>query len=117
MHAWKKVPLWQKGLLVAVVIVISLTGAPELMPLLDLGGMELAIAYLLLTYKPLFHWLTRQREKLTQLRQVGACAWRQAAGYQPRIFALQSAFALLSFWLFGSGVFVWLYFVTSALPS
>lgn len=66
MHSWKNLSSWQRAL-ISIVVLSAVVVMPELLPLIDIGGIELIFGFIVLNYKNAMYWL---KGKLTQLKTL-----------------------------------------------
>ena len=104
MRNWEELSFTNK-LIVGLLIIIAASFAPELMLLVDFGGIELAFTFLLLYCKPLITWLTAKYSVMTYHANIARVAFINSTFFQPRIFVAQAVFCCLVVLITGSVIF------------
>jgi hypothetical protein len=61
MQDWKTLGLLKKTILTIIILIIAFF-SPELMLFIDVGGIEMALSFLLLYYKPVIVWFQNKIE-------------------------------------------------------
>jgi hypothetical protein len=95
MNNWKDFSLIKKiiiGLLIAIVAI----AAPEIMILVNLGGMEMTLGFLLLYYKSVFELLKTKQELVYIWLKVAYAAFMNSAVLKPKMFTIQAIFCIVA---------------------
>lgn len=103
MSNWKELGIIQKVIL-GLFIAVSAFLAPEVMLLLDFGGMELAFGFLLVYCKPLIIWLQPKINWVTSQVNIIKIGFLNSALCQPKVFTTHAAFCSVAMVLTGSFV-------------
>ncbi len=101
MKDWKELSLTKKALIgIAILLVAAI--APELMILVDVGGIELAFSFLLFQYKPLLEWFKHKSENLIVDLKIAKAIILSRALARPKIFTLNVAYCTVMMLMTGS---------------
>ena len=91
---------WFKQTLIAIAILVTAAFAPELMLLVDLGGIDLALGFLLLYYKSLIAWFIHKKQQLIETLQIAKAVVINSALGKPKVFTVNmlccTAFLLIT---------------------
>jgi hypothetical protein len=101
MSNWKDLSLIKK-VAIGLLIAVSAFAAPEMMMLLDFGGMELAFSFLLVYCKPFIVWLQPKINWIFAQISIAKVGFLSSALFQPRVFATQAVFCSIAMILTGS---------------
>ena len=104
MHSWKNLSSWQKTL-VSIVVLSAVIVMPELLPLIDIGGIELIFGFIVLNYKNAIHWLKEKFIQLKTLIDILAHALLASAICRPKNFIIHGAACSLALFVTGSLLF------------
>jgi hypothetical protein len=101
MSNWKVLSLLQKVVL-GLLIIVTAAVAPEMVLLLDFGGIELAFSFLLLYYKPLYIWLQSKFHWAYSQIKLVCVVFFNSGLFQPKVFTTHAAFCLVAMLVTGS---------------
>lgn len=104
MQSWKNLSLWQKAL-ISIVVLSAVVVMPELMPLIDIGGIELIFGFIVLNYKNAVHWFHVKREQFKVLMNTVTYALLTSALCRPKVFIIHGGVCSLALFVTGSLVF------------
>lgn len=85
MHYWKGLNLLQK-FLIGGLILVAVMLMPELLPLIDIGGIELIFGFVVLNYKYMMSWLHTKYAHVKQIILLVMLAFTQSALGKPKTF-------------------------------
>jgi Na+/pantothenate symporter len=103
MRNWENLSLIQK-VVIGLLITIAAAFAPELMMLVDFGGIELAFSFLLVYCKPLIVWLQPKVNWVSSQINIAKAAFLNSALCQPKVFTTHAVFCSVAMVLTGSFV-------------
>ena len=104
MRNWRVLSLIQKVIL-GLLILVAAAIAPEIVLLLDFGGIELALSFLLLYYKPLYLWLQSKFHWVYSQIKLFCIIFFNCGLFQPKIFTTHAVFCLVAMFVTGSLAF------------
>ena len=88
---WKELSLIKKILIGSAILAAAMI-APELMLIIDIGGIDLAFGALFLYYKPVFTWIKDKKQMVNEELKIAKNIIITSALSRPRIFTLNTAF-------------------------
>jgi len=97
----KRLNIFQKTLVAALVMIMVLI-MPELLPLLDVGGIELIFGFVILNYKNALYWLQVKREQIKLVVNTATEAFVGSALCKPRTFIFHAGVCSIALILTGS---------------
>ncbi len=101
MRIWEDLSFTKK-IVVGGLIVIAGILAPELMFLIDFGGLELAFTFLLMYFKPIINWLQPKYDSVTYHINIANVGFLNSAFFKPKVFITQTTFCCVAILLTGS---------------
>ncbi len=101
MRNWKDLSLIQK-VVIGLLIAVSAFAAPEMMMLLDFGGMELAFGFLLVYCKPFIVWAQPKINWVSSQINITKVGFLNSALLQPKVFTTHAVFCSVAMILTGS---------------
>ncbi|MGB0836044.1 MAG: hypothetical protein ACPGR2_16145 [Psychrobium sp.] len=104
MQSWKNLSMWQKGL-ISILVLCAVVLMPELMPLIDIGGIELIFGFIVLNYKNAVHWFNEKCNQLKALVDTVTGALLTSAICRPKNFIIHGAACSLALFVTGSLLF------------
>lgn len=99
------------------VFAIALVAAPELVPLLDLGGIELALLAIISYYKPFLRFATRHIRAARILLACLHTALMRSSLVQPKVFFAFSAIAVVFMVATGSAIPAYAIWLPAFVPQ
>jgi hypothetical protein len=114
MKAWDELTNIQRAF-VGIAFVIAAALLPEIAFLINMGGIELAFAFFLATFKPFLTWLSAKYCAFKDVVTITYIAYRQSASANPAVFAVQASFCFAAILFTGSTVFAFSFFMPSLL--
>jgi len=94
MSDWKNYSLIKK-LLIGIAITLIALVSPELMIIMDFGGIELALSFLLLYFKPFIVWLEKQIQSITNILRLIKLTFERSSLIQQNVFLAHFTTSLL----------------------
>ena len=116
MRNWESLSLIQK-VAIGLLITIAAAFAPELMMLVDFGGIELAFSYLLVYFKPLVVWLKHKVKVVSEHINISKVAFSNSALFQPKVFTTHAVFCSVAMVLTGSFVLSTAFFLPALMAN
>jgi hypothetical protein len=116
MRNWNDLSLIQK-LLIGLFIVFAAFAGPEMMFLIDIGGLELAFGALAVYFKPTIDWLQLKINWLYSQIQIIKIGFLNSAIFQPRVFTTHAVFCSVAMILTGSLVLSVGFFLPALLAN
>jgi len=104
MNSWKDLSLTKKIIFGALIIVATIF-APELMILVDVGGIDLAFGFLLFYYKPTIEWFKSKIYALKNNLQIARDIILNSALVRPKIFVVNAVYCGIFLLVTGSVLF------------
>jgi len=101
MSNWNELSLIQK-IFVGLFIGAAAFAGPEMMFLLDIGGIELAFGALFMYFKPLIVWLQPKLNWLSSQINIIKVGFIKSAFFQPKVFTTHAVFCSVAMVLTGS---------------
>ena len=101
MQYWKNLNSLQKAL-IAVLIFGLVALMPELLPLLDLGGIELIFGFVVLNIRNILHWLQTKRIQAKSIANLAIEAFVASALARPKTFIFHAGVCSIVLILTGS---------------
>ena len=101
MDNWKELSLIKK-IFVGAAILVLVSFAPELMILVDVGGIELAFGYLLVYYKPLIEWLRSKYQAIIEDLKIAREIFFSSALARPKVFTVNAIYCTVFMLMTGS---------------
>jgi hypothetical protein len=116
MSNWKDLSLIQK-VIIGLFIVAAAFAGPEMMILLDIGGIELAFTALFFYFKPLIVWLQSKIEWISIQVNIAKMAFLNSSVLKPKIFTTHALFCSVAMILTGSFVLSVSFFLPALLVN
>ena len=116
MRNWESLSLIQK-VAIGLLITIAAAFAPELMMLVDFGGIELAFSYLLVYFKPIIVWLQETLKWASSHIGIAKVAISNSALFQPKVFTTHAVFCTVAMVLTGSFVLSTAFFLPALMAN
>ncbi len=116
MSNWKDLSLIQK-VVIGLLIAVSAFAAPEMMMLLDFGGMELAFGFLLVYCKPFIVWAQPKINWVSSQINIAKVGFLNSALFQPKVFTTHAVFCSVAMILTGSFVLSVGFFLPALLAN
>ncbi|WP_448564109.1 hypothetical protein [Thalassotalea ganghwensis] len=113
---WSKLGVIQKCFFIAAMAVI-IPFAPELMLIVDFGGIELAFGFLLLYYQPILLRICAIKTKIGKFITHCIAGVKASALTRPRIYLVHSAFTCGAFIITGSLAFSLVFLMPTLLVN
>jgi|GEM_PF-3946628 len=105
MSYWKEFSLYKKIIIGTFIFGAALV-MPELMILLDVGGIDMTIGMIMVYYKPIIDWCRIQKQRLVENILLAKNIISESALVKPRVFAANalycSLFIVVTGWSFVS---------------
>jgi len=101
MQYWKKLNIFQKAL-IGIFVVGLVMLMPELMPLLDMGGIELIFGFVVLQSKNVLHWLQVKHMQAKLISNIVIEAFVSSALAKPKTFVAHAGICSVTLILTGS---------------
>jgi len=101
MQYWKKLNIFQKAL-IGIFVVGLVILMPELMPLLDMGGIELIFGFVVLQSKNVLHWLQVKYIQTKLILNIAKDAFVSSALAKPKTFVAHAGVCSAALILTGS---------------
>lgn len=101
MQYWKNLNFLQKALIGILVLGLVMV-MPELLPLLDIGGIELIFGFVVLNFKTALHWLRVKHMQVKLITNVAIEAFIGSALGKPRFFIFHASVCSVALILTGS---------------
>ncbi len=114
---WRALPKPVRVLLLVAVTLLAVFTAPELLPLLDVGGIELALLVIVSYHRPIFRFLSRQARMAALLWHCWTQSLARSMLVLPRIFALHAPLVLALCLVSGGVVAASMFWLPALLPS
>ena len=114
MKSWNELNKFQKVFL-AICIISMAMFVPEIMYLVDLGGIELMFAFIAASIKPISLWVSLRFKALKDAISLVFIAFQNSASARPNVFITQAAFCVLALFITHSWVFAFSFFAPSML--
>lgn len=114
MKNWEDLTFIQK-VAIGIGILVVAAFAPEIAILIQFGGIEVAFAFLLVTFQPILVWLQRCYVQFKNIISLVLISIRYSSFAKPGVFALQASFCCLALALTGSGIFAFSFFMPGML--
>lgn len=114
---WERLPRWIRVAIFGVVFAVALVAAPELVPLLDLGGIELALLAIISYYKPFLRFATKQIRTARILLACLHTTLMHSSLVQPKVFFAFSAVAVVFMVVTGSVIPVHAIWLPAFVPQ
>ncbi len=96
---------WIKKLILGLVITLLALVSPELMLFVDIGGIEMALSFLLLYYKPLIVWIQNRFDEIEDYFMMIHHVIINSSLMKPKVFITHSIYGLVAMWFTGAIVF------------
>jgi hypothetical protein len=116
MRNWNDLSLIQK-LLIGLFIAVAAFAGPEMMFLIDIGGIELAFGALVMYLKPLITWLQPKINGLYSQVNIIKIGFLNSALFQPKVFTTHAIFCSVAMILTGSFVLSVGFFLPALLAN
>jgi hypothetical protein len=116
MRNWNDLSLIQK-LLIGLFIAFAAFAGPEMMFLIDIGGIELAFGALVMYFKPLIIWLQPKLNWLYSQIKITKVGFLNSAIFQPKVFTTHAVFCSVAMILTGSLVLSVGFFLPALLAN
>jgi len=116
MRNWHDLSLIQK-LLIGLFIAAAAFVGPEMMLLIDIGGIELAFGALVMYFKPLIVWLQPKINWLYSQIQIIKVGFINSAILRPKVFTTHAVFCSVAMILTGSFVLSIGFFLPALLAN
>ena len=110
MDNWKELSLTKKVILGSAII-LAASFAPELMILVDVGGIELALTFLLFYFKPAIEWCKCKKQEIDEDLQIAKVIILNSALASPRILTLNTIYCSFFMLITGSLLFSFSFFI------
>jgi hypothetical protein len=114
MKSWDELTNIQRAF-VGIAFVIAAALLPEIAFLINMGGIELAFAFILATFTPFLTWLSVKYCAFKDVVTITYIAYRQSASAKPAVFAVQASFCFAAILFTGSSFFAFSFFMPSLL--
>ncbi|MGB0899028.1 MAG: hypothetical protein ACPGSN_07230 [Psychrobium sp.] len=101
MQSWKKLSSWQKAL-VSIVVLSAVVVMPELLPLIDIGGIELIFGFIVLNYKNAVHWFTAKARHMSAIISIVKHAISASVLCRPKVYIIHAGICSLALLITGS---------------
>ncbi|MCC2604512.1 hypothetical protein [Planctobacterium marinum] len=98
---WNNLNILQK-LIVGFIILLIAATTPELMLLVDLGGIELAMTALVWYLRPVIAWMHLKCRRIKEVFFILQITLKRSAWCQPKVFVTQAAFSVTALFLTSS---------------
>jgi hypothetical protein len=96
---------WIKKIILGLVITLLAFTSPELMLLIDVGGIEMALSFLLFYYKPLINWFQNRIDIFEQYGLILKHITLNSSLMKPKVFLTHSIYSLVAMWFTGAIIF------------
>ncbi|MCO7224114.1 hypothetical protein [Pleionea sp. CnH1-48] len=116
MDNWKELSLIKK-ILIGTMIIVAAFFAPELMILIDVGGIDLAFGFLLYYYKPVIEWFKAKIDAIKAELQIARDIIVNSALSRPKVFTLNTAYCSICLLVTGSLLFSFSFFLPALMVS
>ena len=116
MSNWKDLSLIQK-VIIGLFIVAAAFAGPEMIFLIDIGGIELAFTALFLYFKPLLVWLQPKVNWIALQVNIAKVAFLNSALFKPKVFTTHALFCSIAMILTGSFVLSVGFFLPALLAN
>jgi hypothetical protein len=116
MRNWNDLSLIQK-LLIGLFIAFAAFAGPEMMFLIDIGGIELAFGALVMYFKPLIIWLQPKLNWLYSQIKITKVGFLNSAIFQPKVYTTHAVFCSVAMILTGSLVLSVGFFLPALLAN
>jgi hypothetical protein len=104
LKAWKKLN-WIEKIILLLVAPLLAVWLPELMLFVDIGGLEMAIGFLLIYYKQVLVRFQNRIKEVEDFCSVINQIIINSSLMKPRVFLTHSAYGLVAMWFTGALVF------------
>lgn len=111
---WNNLNTLQKLFIGIIILVIAAT-TPELMLLVDVGGIELAMSALVWYLRPVITWFQVKYQEIKEAFFVFQLALNNSAWGQPKVFVTQAVFSVAALLLTSSIAFSVFFFLPGIL--
>jgi hypothetical protein len=101
MRHWNELSVIQK-IFIGLFIAAAAFAGPEMVFLLDMGGIELAFGALFIYFKPLIVWVQSKIKWLSSQLNMTKIAFLNSALFQPKVFTTHAVFCSVAMLLTGS---------------
>jgi hypothetical protein len=101
---WKDLSLIKK-LIIGSLIIGTATLAPELMIIMNIGGIDLAFASLLFYYRPIIDWIKCKKQLVIDELKIARQIIMASAVTKPKVYTLNAIFCMLFVFTTGSLLF------------
>lgn len=101
MQYWKRLNIFQKAL-IAVLVFGLVALMPELLPLIDVGGIELIFGFVVLNFKNVLDWLQVRYTQAKLIVNIAMEAFVGSALCKPRTFIFHAGVCTVALILTGS---------------
>jgi len=116
MSNWKELSLIQKVFIGLFIAAAAFVG-PEMMFLLDIGGIELACSALFLYFKPLIDWLQPKIKWISIQIHIAKIAFVNSAVFKSKVFTTHAVFCSVAMVLTGSFILSVGFFLPALLAN
>ena len=116
MSNWNELSLIQK-VLVGIFIIAAAFAGPEMMFLLDIGGIELAFGALFMYFKPLIVWVEPKVNWVSSQINTMKVGFLNCALFQPKLFTTHAVFCSVAMVLTGSFILSVGFFLPALLAN
>lgn len=114
MKSWNELTNLQRAV-VGILMVVAAAFLPEIAFLVQLGGMEVAVALVFASLAPLVSWIAIKYQKLKECIYTSIIAFRQSASAKPSVFCVQASFCAVALIFTSSGILAFCFFMPSML--
>ena len=116
MDSWKELSLTKK-ILIGAAIIVAASFAPELMILVDVGGIELALGFLLFYFKPIVEWFMHKKQAIVEELQIAEDIILASALARPKVFTLNAVYCTVFMLVTCSFLFSFSFFLPALFVS
>jgi len=114
MKSWNELTNLQRAV-VGIAMVVAAAFLPEIAFLVQLGGMEVAVALVFASLAPLASWVSAKYKKLRECIYTSIVAIRLSASAKPSVFCVQASFCAAALLFTSSGILAFCFFMPSML--
>lgn len=104
MSIWKNLH-WIQKTIIGVFVMLMVAVMPELLPLLDLGGIELIFGFVLMNLKTAKYWLHEKYQRARELASSVVTAFLGSALAKPKTFIFHGGMCSVVLFFTGSFLF------------
>ncbi len=104
MNSQQDLKLWQK-IIFGLVVLVATIMLPELLYIIDLGGIELIFGFLVLYFKSIIIWLEQKLAEFKSFISAIYTVFLNSALSRPKVLSLQAVYCGLVLSITGSLVF------------